>query len=190
LGGQSSGIVEATFKLYLDEVLTGNGLHLNFNYAGAADFIFGDRATWVGAAHPDDLLGALGVPSAGAGAATLAFFDGSAWNPVTSGGTGMSIPYNSWVDMIVSIDLDADTHSLSVNGLASDTMGGALDVAVNGFNLMTNFSTSLSGNAYVDGEGAAQTPGDINGDGNVDLDDFEIIRLNYGMTGASKSDGD
>ena len=55
---------------------------------------------------------------------------------------------------------------------------------------MTNFDVSLSGNFYIDGEGVGLVPGDVTGEGDVTIEDFNIILANYGMTSAARTDGD
>ena len=120
----------------------------------------------------------------------VGYFDGS-WNYATSGGTPFTFTLDEWHDAEMVYNLDTSAVTISVDGTSIDGNIPLWQNAIGdaaGFLFRQNSGRNTPNLALVGG--APLVPGDVDGDGNVDTDDFDIIRMNYGMTDASLSDGD
>ena len=156
LDGLTSGMIEVEFALYLPEIRTDNGVHVQMNFGNdSTGTSFGSCVTWLGAAHPLDVEYGLGIgpPGTPAGEAVLVRYTTS-WGYVTSGGgaSRMSVPYDQWNEVTINFDLDAHTYTITVNGLTSDPLPQGQELPANSFAIFTNTDagTGTPNQIYVD----------------------------------------
>ncbi len=99
----------------------------------------------------------------------------------------------AWSTWIYTLNADGSV-TLAIDGVRSKTSATGLETYITQV-YVGNFESSL-GEVYIDdvtkiGGGGVCNPGDADGDLDVDLDDFAILKVNFGMTeGADCSMGD
>jgi len=192
----STGSLSAEFSAYIPDTGTNHSLNTSFENSGGTTESWTQLVTLnfaiaeAGLADPGDV---------GPGEGTLIFYNGS-WNYATSGGATLTFDLAQWADVEMNYDLDTLALSFTIDGKTSDN--------VDAFDLLGGSPNTPSGDAvgiyfrqgsgqfgpnlaYVGGEfGAPLVPGDVDGDGNADLIDFNLIQTNYGMTSPTFADGD
>ena len=92
-------------------------------------------------------------------------------------GTFTPVGFNAWADFSITANVTGTSHTLSFavqNGAGEATPDGPI-----GFR--AEFTTA---------EYTLRTAGDVDGDGDVDPDDFELIRANFFGVGVGSSQGD
>ena len=117
------------------------------------------------------------------------FLDAEYRNVTTAGGTeNMYMKYNQWYSIEMDYVDDADTWTLTIDGVTSDpltatpSMAGWSTAGVPIVSLdMAASAQDGVGIAYIDGtgEGAPPIPGDINNDGVVNGGDATILAANW-----------
>ena len=90
--------------------------------------------------------------------------------------TGVPITKGAWESWVVEADLDANTNTVTVNGVSSSAIANAHTGGANAF----SFATQGGNAAYAIDSITLASPGDFNNDTEVDEFDFGILRDHMG----------
>jgi len=185
----TSGTVDVTFGVRINSVGFRNSVFTNLKHlngphgdAGSAEYSFGivdfDFVDLIGLSIPEDT-------------GAIAHYDGSSWELLTAGGSPFVFGLDTWHEAalsynvttnLISVTFDdtildqvfpSPTHFGRVNGLLVRSGEG------NGGGLIDNIVLST----------VAAIPGDYDGSGSVNADDYDLWKSTFGSTVDLRADG-